>query len=239
MKLEEDKKALLISAQEKDVTLQKKLKTVGNYVHHSVPTSDNEDNNTVIRTWPPERTQAKNLDCLSHHEVLTRINGYDPIRGVKVAGHRGYCLIDDGLLLNMALVNYGLHFLRKKEYTLCQPPFFMLRDAMAKTAQLEQFDEELYKVTEGKDAATDKYLIATSEQPISAMHAEEWLQPNELPIRYELDTARGDDMLTNYRYGGYSTNFRKEAGSHGKDAWGTFRVHQFEKVTRTSRFSKF
>ena len=141
--------------------LQKKLKTVGNYVHDSVPVSDNEDNNAVIRTWKPEGSE----------------------RGVKVAGHRGYCLIDDGLLLNMALVNYGLHFLRKREYTLCQPPFFMLREAMAKTAQLEQFDEELYKVTEDKDTATDKYLIATSEQPISAMHAEEWLQPNELPIK--------------------------------------------------------
>jgi seryl-tRNA synthetase len=184
VKLEKDKKLLIDSAQEKDALLQKKLKTVGNYVHDSVPISDNEDNNAQIRTWKPEGTEVEKRDCLSHHEVLTRINGYDPVRGVKVAGHRGYCLIDDGLLLNMALVNYGLHFLRQKKYTLCQPPFFMLREAMAKTAQLEQFDEELYKVTEDKDSATDKYLIATSEQPISAMHAEEWLQPNELPIKY-------------------------------------------------------
>jgi len=181
--LEENKKTLVDSAQEKEAMLQKKLKTVGNYVHDSVPISDNEDNNAVIRTWKPEGSEVTKQDCLSHHEVLTRINGYDPVRGVKVAGHRGYCLIDDGLLLNMALVNYGLHFLRKREYTLCQPPFFMLREAMAKTAQLEQFDEELYKVTEDRDTATDKYLIATSEQPISAMHAEEWLQPNELPIK--------------------------------------------------------
>lgn len=83
----------------------------------------------------------------------------------------------------MALVNYGLHFLRKKNYTLCQPPYFMLRDQMAKTAQLEQFDEELYKVSGDGDNDTDKYLIATSEQPISAMHASEWLQDKDLPIR--------------------------------------------------------
>ena len=186
MKLEEDKKALVLSAQEKDAMLQKKLKTVGNYVHDSVPISDNEDNNAQIRTWKPEGMEVTKRDCLSHHEVLTRINGYDPVRGTKISGHRGYCLIDDGLLLNMALVNYGLHFLRQKKYTLCQPPFFMNREAMAKTAQLEQFDEELYKVTEGegKDPSTEKYLIATSEQPISAMHADEWLQPTELPIRY-------------------------------------------------------
>lgn len=84
---------------------------------------------------------------------------------------------------------------------------------MAKTAQLEQFDEELYKVIDG-DAANDKYLIATSEQPISALHADEWLQSKDLPIHYA----------------GYSTCFRREAGAHGKDAWGIFRVHQFEKV---------
>lgn len=92
-------------------------------------------------------------------------------------------------------------------------PFFMKRDVMSKTAQLEQFDEELYKVT-GDDI--DKYLIATSEQPISAFHMGEWFdKPKEqLPIKYA----------------GYSTCFRKEAGAHGKDTWGIFRVHQFEKV---------
>jgi seryl-tRNA synthetase len=90
----------------------------------------------------------------------------------------------------------------------------MLKDMMAKTAQLEQFDEELYKVVDGEES-NDKYLIATSEQPISALHADEWLQSSyPLPIRYA----------------GYSTCFRREAGAHGKDAWGIFRVHQFEKV---------
>lgn len=88
----------------------------------------------------------------------------------------------------------------------------MMRKAMmAKTAQLDQFDEELYKVSGDDD---DKYLIATSEQPISAMHADERIEPKSLPIRYA----------------GYSTCFRKEAGSHGKDTWGIFRVHQFEKI---------
>lgn len=80
----------------------------------------------------------------------------------------------------------------------------MLREAMAKTAQLEQFDEELYKVTDDGDKETDKYLIATSEQPLSALHEGEWLQEKDLPIKYA----------------GYSTCFRKEAGAHGRDAWG-------------------
>jgi seryl-tRNA synthetase len=103
-------------------------------------------------------------------------------------GHRGYCLTGDGGFLNLALVNYGLHFLRKKGYKMNQPPFMMLRDSMAKTAQLEQFDEELYKVQESEtDKTSDKYLIATSEQPLSAMHEGEWLQDADLPIKYDIE----------------------------------------------------
>lgn len=135
------------------------------------------------------------------------------MRGVKVVGHRGYCLTGYGVFLNLALIQYGLEFLHGNGYSPNQPPFFMNRDAMAKTAQLEQFDEELYHVSTG-NPDEDKYLIATSEQPLSCLHEGEWLQQNDLPIKYA----------------GYSTCFRKEAGSHGRDAWGIFRVHQFEKV---------
>jgi len=213
--LAKEKKELEELAAQKHIALLKKAKSVGNYVHESVPVSDNEDNNALVRDWAPENVAVEKRDCLSHHEVLTRLDGYDPDRGVKIVGHRGYCLTGYGLFLNLALVNYGLEFLFNKKYTPNQPPFFMLREAMAKTAQLEQFDEELYKVTEKEnDPATDKYLIATSEQPISALHEGEWLNEKELPIKYA----------------GYSTCFRKEAGSHGKDAWGIFRVHQFEKI---------
>lgn len=119
---------------------------------------------------------------LSHHEVLLRLDGYDPDRGVKVVGHRGYFLRQWGVFLNQALINYGLQFLAERGYTPLQTPQFMLKDYMAKTAQLEQFDEELYKVVDG-DAQNDKYLIATSEQPISAFHADEWLIAKDLPLK--------------------------------------------------------
>lgn len=202
-------------AAEMEKSLLRKAKSIGNYVHDSVPVSNNEDDNRLERDWTPEGVKVEKKDCLSHHEVLTRLDGYDPERGVKIVGHRGYCLTGYGLFLNLALINYGLEFLFNKGYKPNQPPYFMLRDVMAKTAQLEDFDEQLYKVTDKEDdPATDKYLIATSEQPISALHEGEWLQEKELPIKYA----------------GYSTNFRKEAGSHGKDAWGIFRVHQFEKI---------
>ncbi|ORX91470.1 hypothetical protein BCR34DRAFT_581444 [Clohesyomyces aquaticus] len=214
--LKEAKKKKEDEAAEKLVKLHIKVKSIGNYVHESVPVSDNEDNNTVERKWAPEGvTVQENKEGIPHHGVLAKLAGYDPERGTKIVGHRGYCLTGYGLFLNMALINYGLEFLFNKGYTPNQPPFFMLRDQMAKTAQLSDFDEELYKVTESKDnPQTDKYLIATSEQPISALHSEEWLGEKDLPIKYA----------------GYSTNFRKEAGSHGKDAWGIFRIHQFEKV---------
>ena len=212
--LEQQMKKQQELAEEKQVLLNRKAKTIGNYVHDSVPVDNNEDNNQLIRDWKPQGVTVEKKDCLSHHEVLTRLNGYDPDRGVKIVGHRGYCLTGYGLFLNLALINYGLEFLHGKGYTPNQPPFFMLREAMAKTAQLEQFDEELYKVEDTGKKEDDKYLIATSEQPLSALHEGEWLNDKDLPIKYA----------------GYSTCFRKEAGSHGKDAWGIFRVHQFEKV---------
>lgn len=136
---------------------------------------------------------------------------------------------------NLALINYGIEFLFQKGqqtpsfllpqqhfkltvssgYSPNQPPFFLNLQQMAKTAQLSQFDEELYRVSDGgNNSNSEKYLIATSEQPLSCLHSSEWLQPAELPIKYA----------------GYSTCFRKEARSHGRDAWGLFRVHQFEKV---------
>lgn len=141
--LTKKKKAQEDLAAEKHIALLKKAKTVGNYVHHTVPVSDNEDNNVEIRKWSLDGSHPEKKDCLSHHEVITRLDGYDPERGVKIVGHRGYCLTGYGVFLNQALINYGLEFLFNKGYTPNQPPFFMLRDAMAKTAQLEQFDEEL------------------------------------------------------------------------------------------------
>lgn len=139
------------------------------------------------------------------------IDGYEPERGVALAGARQYFLKGIGVRLQMALVNYGITFLASRGYTPLSVPFMMKQNIMAETAELAQFDEELYKVTGDGE---DKYLIATSEQPISAYHRGEWINPKNLP----------------YKYAGQSTCFRKEAGSSGRETWGIFRVHQFEKV---------
>lgn len=219
--LTNEKKELTETEQKADADLRFKVNQVGNIVHDSVVDSMDEENNEIVRTWKPEGLSeigqvaaATNAPAnLSHHEILLRLDGYDPERGVKIVGHRGYFLRQWGVFLNQALINYGLSFLYGKGYLPLQAPVMMNKEVMAKTAQLSQFDEELYKVMDGED---EKYLIATSEQPISAYHSNEWFESpaEQLPIRYA----------------GYSSCFRREAGSHGKDAWGIFRVHAFEKI---------
>ena len=79
--------------------LQKKVRLVGNYVHDSVPVSNDEANNETVRTWAPEGFEPSHKPKLSHHEVLLRLEGYDPVRGVKLVGHRGYCLTGYGYFL--------------------------------------------------------------------------------------------------------------------------------------------
>lgn len=97
--LQKQKAAQEEVAAKKNRELLVKARTVGNYVHESVPTGLNEDDNQVARTWSPEGFDPANKQKLSHHEVLWRLNGYDPVRGVKLVGHRGYCLTGQGLFL--------------------------------------------------------------------------------------------------------------------------------------------
>jgi seryl-tRNA synthetase len=193
--------------------LVKEYSKVGNLVHESVPIDDNEDNNKEERTWgvPDKKEINGKPGNAHHHEVLYWIGGYDPVRGQKVAGHRGYFLKGAGVLLNQALIHYGIKFLSSRGYDPVQPPYFMKKTIMSETAQLSDFDDQLYKIESSTDPC---YLIATAEQPISTMYKDEWLQPHELPIKMA----------------GISPCFRKEAGAAGKDTWGVFRVHQFEKV---------
>ncbi|CAF1716015.1 unnamed protein product [Brassica oleracea] len=215
--------------------LKEKLVKVGNLVPDSVPVSNDEADNPVIKVEGEKPVFAPGQKVLNHVDLVEKTFIANNKRGAKIAGGRGYFLRGDGVLLNQALINFGLKFLKDRDlgYTALQPPFFMRKEVMAKCAQLKEFDEELYKVVTGKgkdkditgegdgkdyNKATgekdDKYLIATAEQPLCAYHMDEWIPTTELPIRYA----------------GYSTCFRTEAGSHGRDQLGLFRVHQFEKI---------
>lgn len=96
--------------------IDKLVNSVGNIVHDSVPISNNEDNNLIVRTWGdiPNIKITDKRGGLNHHKVLQALGGYDPERGQKVAGHRGYFLKGPGVLLNQALINYGITFLNKR-----------------------------------------------------------------------------------------------------------------------------
>jgi seryl-tRNA synthetase len=208
------------------------LGRIGNMVDPEVPISQDEDaDNLVVGLYPmpedvsvPLPSPAGTLEYtlpatkpLTHDDLLWRIGGYEPTRGQNVGGHRAYFLTNAGVLLNQAIINYSISFLGARGYNVLQPPFLMNKEVMASIAQLEDFDEQLYKVsgkTDDPGGSSEKYLIATSEQPICAYHKGDWLDPKELPLRYA----------------GISTCFRKEAGSSGKDIRGIFRVHQFEKI---------
>eukprot|EP00898_Chlorokybus_atmophyticus_P004817 jgi/Chlat1/5336/Chrsp35S05268 len=206
---EVDKQIALAKEQENEIreAVDKAVIPIGNLVHDSVPISQNEDDNKIERTWGEPRQDAK----YNHVDLVTLLNFANLDKGTEVAGNRGYYLTGNGVLLNQALIQYAMGFMVKKGYQPVQTPFFMKQDVMAECAQLSQFDDELYKVTGESD---DKYLIATSEQTLCALHRKDWIDPKNLPIRYV----------------GFSTCFRKEVGSHGRDTLGIFRVHQFEKI---------
>merc|ERR1712136_542578 len=195
-----------------------RLKAVGNLLHTSVPVSDDEKNNEEVVKWGvPRSFTAKYLTdgFRPHFELLEMLGAVDFEAGREVAGNRGYFLSGPGVLLNQALINYGIAFMSSRGYTPLQPPFFMKKDLMAKTAELDDYDEVLYKVVESPDQPElDKYMIATSEQPISAYHYNESVDQKRFPLRYV----------------GISSCFRREAGSSGRDIRGIFRVHQFEKI---------
>jgi len=181
--------------------------TIPNLIHESVPIGADETANKEIKKWgEPPRLDFKVQD---HVDFSTSLDLVDLERAAKVAGARFYFLKNDLVQLNHALIQYALDFLSKKKYSLIQPPYMINRNSMEGAIIAEDFENVIYKV-EGEDL----YLIGTSEHAIAAMHSDEILDGTKLPIRYA----------------GVSPCFRKEAGAHGKDQKGIFRVHQFEKI---------
>ncbi|XP_064398741.1 serine--tRNA ligase, cytoplasmic-like [Halichondria panicea] len=192
------------------------LVLIGNIVHPSVPVSNDEDNNGIERLVGDCTSRKK----YSHIDLLHMINGVETEKATIAAGNRCYYLKGAAVWLEQALIQLAMRVLHRHGYSPIYTPFFMKKEVMQEVAQLCDFDEMLYKViSKSSEVAEDtaveeKYLIATSEQPLCALHRDEWLDPKELPLKYV----------------GVSTCFRQEVGSHGRDTRGIFRVHQFEKV---------
>jgi len=183
------------------------LMRLPNMMHESVPFGSDESGNVEVKKWgkQPQFT----FPVKDHIDLATGLKLIDLERAAKVAGARFYYLRGDLVKLNYALLKFALDFIAKKGYTVIQPPFFLRRDAIGGAVALSDFEDVIYKIQD-----EDLYLIPTSEHALLAQHMGEILDGKSLPLRYS----------------GISPCFRKEAGAHGRDTKGIFRIHQFEKV---------
>jgi seryl-tRNA synthetase len=188
-------------------TYSKLALTIPNLVDESVPIGMNENANKEIRKWGT--IPSLNFKVNDHIDISENLDLVDLQRAAKVAGARFYYLKNDLVRLNQSLIHYGLDFLAKKEYSLVQPPYMINRESMEGAVIADDFKEVIYKIEE-----EDLYMIGTSEHAMAAMHSKEIMEGKDLPLRY----------------GGISPCFRKEAGAHGRDQKGIFRVHQFDKI---------
>ena len=177
-----------------------------NVIHESVPTGNDETANVEIRKWGDT---SFSFPVKDHIEIGEKFGLIDTESAARTSGARFYFLNKDLVRLNYALISFALDFISKRGYALVQPPYLLNRESISGAVILSDFEEVIYKV-EGEDL----YLIGTSEHAIAAMHTGTIFASADLPSRYAA----------------ISPCFRKEAGAHGRDTKGIFRVHQFEKV---------
>jgi len=200
---------------------------IGNILNASVNVGRGEHENKFIRAWGKPLVVLKDMENFrrdsrgamqfenlhfqprSQVELAESLDLADMERASKLVGARFYYLKNEMVMLNLALIRFALDFLIKQGFTPMWTPFMLQKAAIAGAAELADFETQLYKV-DGEDL----FLIATAEQTLAAYHMGEIFQEKDLPKAYA----------------GFSTNFRREAGAHGKDTKGIFRVHQFDKV---------
>jgi len=199
-----DTKRAEVEEQAKQLTMQ-----LSNLLDTEAPIGGEEDFVTIEHVGTPRDFAKDGFTPKDHVELGKLLGAIDTERGAKVAGSRSYYLTGVGALLEFALVNYAIQSAVKNGFTPVIPPVLVNPAAMEGTGFLGQAAENVYRIE--KD---DVYLVGTSEVPLAAMHMDEILPADKLPMRYA----------------GYSTCFRREAGTYGKDTRGIIRVHQFDKV---------
>ena len=199
-----DTKRAQVEEQTKELLLQ-----LSNLLDIKAPIGGEEDFLLIEHVGTPRDFNKDGFEPKDHVELGKLLGAIDTERGAKVAGSRSYYLTGVGALLEFALVNYAIQSAVKNGFTPVIPPVLVNPAAMEGTGFLGQAAENVYRIE--KD---DVYLVGTSEVPLAAMHMDETLPADKLPLRYA----------------GYSTCFRREAGTYGKDTRGIIRVHQFDKV---------
>ena len=165
-----------------------------------------EEDSVVLRTVG--EPAAFDFEPKDHLDLGTALDVIDMERGAKVSGSRFAYLKGDLVMLQFALVRYGLDVIQGKGFRPVIPPVLVREEAMYGTGFFPTDRAQVYETVDGD------CLVGTSEVPLAAMHMEEFLEEKELPLRYA----------------GYSSCFRREAGAAGRDTRGILRVHQFDKV---------
>jgi len=183
------------------------LLKVSNLIDLEAPVGGEEDFKVIEEIGKPRDFKSEGFEAKDHVELGKMLKAIDTERGAKVAGSRSYYLTGPGAMLEFALVNFAISSAVKAGFIPVIPPVLVNPAAMEGTGFLGQAAENVYHLEED-----DVYLVGTSEVPLAAYHMDEILE--NLPIRYA----------------GYSSCFRREAGSYGKDTRGIIRVHQFDKV---------
>ncbi|MHA1941026.1 MAG: serine--tRNA ligase [Candidatus Hodarchaeales archaeon] len=180
---------------------------IGNILLPGVPIAENEEGDETIRTWGDK--PSFDFHVKNHTDLVDSLDVAEIEKAAEVSGSRTFYLKNQLVFLNLALIQYSLSLLVKKGYTPFWTPPFLKRKAMEGASELSDFEEQLYH-----DKKEDVFFIATSEQTLAALHMNELIDIDTLPRRYC----------------GLSQCYRREAGSHGKDTKGIFRVHHFMKV---------
>ncbi|MEU4043380.1 serine--tRNA ligase [Streptomyces antibioticus] len=207
--LKADVKAADAESDAADAETQELLLRLGNLVHPDVPVGGEEDFVTLETHGTIRDFGAEGFEPKDHLELGRLLGAIDVERGAKVSGSRFYFLTGVGALLELALVNAAIAQATAAGFTPMLTPALVRPQSMAGTGFLGQAAQDVYHLD--KD---DLYLVGTSEVPLAAYHMDEIIDADRLPLRYA----------------GFSPCFRREAGSHGKDTKGIFRVHQFDKV---------
>jgi seryl-tRNA synthetase len=200
-------KALEPALQQADAALEDFLRRIPNPPHGSVPDGGPEDAVTLRTVGEPPQLPFTPRD---HVDLGAALDLLDLEHAAQVSGSRSYYLRRDGALLQLALIRYAVDWLARHGFTPTIPPVLVRREHMIGMMGGTALDEQMVYRIEGEDFA----LAGTSEMALGAMLAGEVLREADLPIRLC----------------GISTCFRREAGAHGKDTRGIFRVHQFDKV---------
>ena len=180
--------------------------SIPNMLHESVPIGNDDSSNIVVREWG--KIRKFDFKMKGHEEIAENLGVLDLQRASKIAGARFYFLKGDLVKLAYAISTFALEFFSERGYSLIQPPYMINKKSMEGAVIAEDFKDVIYRIDD-----EDLYLIGTSEHAIAAMYTDEILDGKKLPDRF----------------GSTSPCFRKEAGAHGKDQKGIFRVHQFEK----------